>query len=185
MAASRFNDYLTVRKTINDRLMEIVVFSEVASAAEEERQANFTTMEFLGMLGELPDVVRDSSVVLRDNRMSFDEFRYYSLESLRAIRSGGETGDPEMAALWEKLQWMVTFIDHQLHRERSSNNINLGDSWESMISGSVASESVVLVHDNLSQFDQTTSRYVIELLFLQLLQKNLEVRRPESPAKAR
>jgi hypothetical protein len=166
---TRFDQYLSVRTRINDRLMSVALFSELAKAAEEDRQANVTTMQVLGLVAEVPNVIKDTVGAFREQQMGFREFGYFSFESLRAIRAGAEAQDPEMATLWEKLRGMATAMDTVLNSQGNSSNIDISGSFDTLSAVDVAPETVVLVRSNLSEFKDSPSRYVVELIFVRLL----------------
>jgi len=166
----RFDQYLQVRSTIHDRLMRVRLFSELARAAEQETQANITSFQVMSVITEIPGILRDTVDAYRQQEMSFREFRYYSLESLRAIRAGAEAGDPEMQQLWEKLRGMATFMDRQLNTEDRTTTFDVSRPFDTMDTAGVQPQDIALVRENLSEFENSPQWYIVEIIFLNLLQ---------------
>ncbi len=166
---ARFNRYLSVRTRINDRLMGVSLFSELAKAAEEDRQANITAMQVLGLVTEVPNVVKDTVGAFREQQMGFREFGHISFESLRAIRAGAEAQDPEMATLWEKLRGMATAMDTVLNSQGNSSSVDISGSFDALSAVDVSPQTVALVRGKLPEFQNSPSRYVVELIFVRLL----------------
>jgi uncharacterized membrane protein len=170
MEPDRFQDYLSIRRRINERLMQVSLLAEVASAAEEQRQVDISAMQILGLVAEVPKLVNETATAFRSEEMSIREFRHYSVESLRAIRTGAESGDPQMAELWETMRGMARFVDQQMNQGGNSSNVDVSGSFDTLSSSDVAPQSVALVRGQIDEFKQTPSRYILELIFLQLLE---------------
>ena len=169
LAPARFNQYMLVRDRINDRLMQVSLFSELAESAEEERQANITAFQLMGVFTEIPGVLQDSVAAFREQSMSFREFGYHSQETLRAIRTGAQAGDPEMAELWEKLRGMSQFMEGQLSDDGDTADMDISGTIENLPEGEAPPETVALVRARLTEFKDSPARYLVELLFVQML----------------
>jgi hypothetical protein len=72
--------------------------------------------------------------------------------------------------LWETMRGMARFVDQQMNQGGNSSNVDVSGSFDTLSSSDVAPQSVALVRGQIDEFKQTPSRYILELIFLQLLE---------------
>ncbi len=168
MDPDRFHSYLATRQALVDRTRQVRLVDLLTTAEEGQQPPAISVGDVFNLVGEIPKLMQSYADTLRAAEMSPEEYAWYAMETLKAVRGAAERGDPEYAAAWDEMMGLAREMEQAFAQQQSPEvrelQASVNDMLDSAQESEVPEQDVQLVIDNKEQLAEQPALLLVEVL---------------------
>ncbi len=166
--ADRFQEYLAARRALIERTSQVRLVAKLI-ALEEGQQPDVGAGDILNMVGEIPKLMQAYADTLRAAEMSTEEYAWYAIETLKAIRGAADQGDPEYAKAWAEVERTAAEIETAFAQQQANPEIQklqgaIEADLERATEGDVPEGDIALVMQAKEQLAKNPEMLLVEVM---------------------